>query len=177
MADSHEIIYLSELRICTRQYWVIKYQCHSWIFSIHVRSRPHIWIMPYLGGNGSKLLKATGTLKKSSFITWLASGLGLPGTTTSAGNAKQILSSCHYHLISAFASLMSLHRTTPMQQNKSFITPWPFSLVRAITLHRFGLESPNLHQTCIMGYSWLVLKIGVIDFDLQYHFGHFDWEF
>ena len=50
-------------------------------------------------------------------------------------------------------------------------------LVRAVTRHRFGLESPNLHQTCILGYSRLVLKIGVVDFDLQGHFSHFDLEF
>ena len=50
-------------------------------------------------------------------------------------------------------------------------------LVRTINLHRFGLESPNLHQTCILGYSCLVLKIGVIDLDLQGHFCHFDLEF
>ena len=41
--------------------------------------------------------------------------------------------------------------------------PWPsrsfwlrileFWLVPTITRHRFGLESPNLHQTCILGYS------------------------
>ena len=29
-------------------------------------------------------------------------------------------------------------------------------LVRTITLHKFQLESPNLQQTCILGYSWLV---------------------
>ena len=50
-------------------------------------------------------------------------------------------------------------------------------LFRTITRHRFELESPNLHQTCIMGYSRLVLKIGVIDFDLQGHSDHFDSEF
>ena len=50
-------------------------------------------------------------------------------------------------------------------------------LVRMITHHRFELESPNLHQTCIIGYSWLVLKMKVIDLELQGHFGHFDWEF
>ena len=38
-------------------------------------------------------------------------------------------------------------------------------------------QSPNLHQTCILGYSRLVLKIEVIDLDLQDHFGHFDLEF
>ena len=50
-------------------------------------------------------------------------------------------------------------------------------LVRMLTHHKFELESPNLHQTCIMGYSWLVLKIRAIDHDLQGHFGHFDSEF
>ena len=45
--------------------------------------------------------------------------------------------------------------------------------VRTITRHRFELKSPNLHQTCILGYSWLVLKKEVIDLDLQGHFGHF----
>ena len=36
--------------------------------------------------------------------------------------------------------------------------------------HQFELESPNLHQTCIMGYAQLlILKIGVIDIDLQGH--------
>ena len=53
-------------------------------------------------------------------------------------------------------------------------------LVRTITRHKFELELPNLHQTCIMGYSRLVLKIEVIDLDLQNlqgHFGHFDSEF
>ena len=50
-------------------------------------------------------------------------------------------------------------------------------LIRTITRHRFGLESPNLHQTCILGYSQLVLKIEVIVIDPQCHFGHFDSEF
>ena len=49
-------------------------------------------------------------------------------------------------------------------------------LVRAITHHRFGLESPNLQQTYTLGYSPLVLKMEVIDHDLQGHFGHFDSE-
>ena len=49
--------------------------------------------------------------------------------------------------------------------------------VCTITRHRFELESQNLHQACIMGYSRLVLKIGIIEFDLQIHFGHFDSEF
>ena len=47
-------------------------------------------------------------------------------------------------------------------------------LVRTITHHKFELESSNLHQTCIMGYSQLILKMGVIDLDFQGHFGHFD---
>ena len=46
-----------------------------------------------------------------------------------------------------------------------------------ITHHRFEMESPNLHKTCILGYSWLLLKVEVIDLDLQAHFGHFDSEF
>ena len=46
-----------------------------------------------------------------------------------------------------------------------------------ITRHRFGLESPNLHQTCILEYSRLVLKMEVIDLDLQVHLGHFDLKF
>ena len=52
-----------------------------------------------------------------------------------------------------------------------------FWLVRTITRHRFELESPNLHQTCILGYSQLVLKMEVIDLDLQGRFGHFDLKF
>ena len=43
--------------------------------------------------------------------------------------------------------------------------------VRMITHHRFELESPDVHQTCIMGYSQLILKLRVIDLDLQGHFG------
>ena len=50
-------------------------------------------------------------------------------------------------------------------------------LVRTITCHRFELESSNLHQTCIMGYSQSVLKMEVIHLDLQGNFGHFDLEF
>ena len=37
--------------------------------------------------------------------------------------------------------------------------------------------SPNLHQTCILGYSQLVFKMEVIDLDLQGHLGHFDSKF
>ena len=85
-----------------------------------------------------------------------------------------------------------------------FITPWPFRLkgylslpapvrlstrlsvrpsvrklylVRTISRHRFELGSPNLHQTCIVRYSWILSKIGVIDPELPGHFGHFDPEF
>ena len=36
-------------------------------------------------------------------------------------------------------------------------------LVFMIPHQRFDLESPILHQTCIVGYSQLVLKIGVLD--------------
>ena len=36
-----------------------------------------------------------------------------------------------------------------------------------ITCNGFELESPNLHQICILGFSHLVLKMGVIDIDLQ----------
>ena len=50
-------------------------------------------------------------------------------------------------------------------------------LVRMITHHRFELVSTNLHQTCILGYSQLVLEMEIIDLELQYHFGHFDLEF
>ena len=49
--------------------------------------------------------------------------------------------------------------------------------VSAIGRHRFGLESPNLQQTCVLGYSRLVLKMEVIDLVLQCHFGHFDLEY
>ena len=50
-------------------------------------------------------------------------------------------------------------------------------LVRTITRHKFELESQNLHQTCVPGYSRLVLRIGVIYLDFQGHFGHFDLKF
>ena len=49
-------------------------------------------------------------------------------------------------------------------------------LVRMITRQKYQLESPNVHQTCILGYSRLVLKMEVIDLELQGHFGHFDSE-
>ena len=42
-------------------------------------------------------------------------------------------------------------------------------LVLAITCDRFESESQNLYQICILGFYRLVLKIGVINFDLQGH--------
>ena len=44
---------------------------------------------------------------------------------------------------------------------------YEFWLVRAITCNGFKLESPNLHQICILGFAQLVLKMGVIHFDLR----------
>ena len=40
-------------------------------------------------------------------------------------------------------------------------------LVAVITCNGFELESPNLYQICIVGFSQLVLKMEVIDPDLQ----------
>ena len=92
-------------------------------------------------------------------------------------------------------------KSVPRKAFVRIITPWPFRskgyccclpvsvppsaclsvrklyLVRTITRHRFELESPNWHQTCIMEYSQLVLKMEVIDLDPQNHFGRFDLEF
>ena len=51
------------------------------------------------------------------------------------------------------------------------------TLVRTINRQAFELESSNLDQACILEYSRLVLKLEVIEFDLQGHFGHFDSEF
>ena len=39
---------------------------------------------------------------------------------------------------------------------------------------QFWLESQNCHQTCILRYSQLVLKMEVIDLDFQCYFGHLD---
>ena len=39
----------------------------------------------------------------------------------------------------------------------------------AITCNGFQLESPNMYQICILGFPQLVLKMGVIDLDLQGH--------
>ena len=47
------------------------------------------------------------------------------------------------------------------------------NFVHTITRHRLELESPNLHQTCILGYSQMVLNIGAIDLDRLGHFGQF----
>ena len=41
--------------------------------------------------------------------------------------------------------------------------------VRTITHRRFELESPNLHQICILGYCRLLLKMEAIDLDPQGH--------
>ena len=38
-----------------------------------------------------------------------------------------------------------------------------------ITCNRFELESPNFHKICILGFSQMILKMGVIDLDLQGH--------
>ena len=42
-------------------------------------------------------------------------------------------------------------------------------ILRTITCNGFELESPNLHQTCILRFFQLVLKMWVIDLDLQGH--------
>ena len=39
-------------------------------------------------------------------------------------------------------------------------------IVHMITSNKFGLKSPNLHRTCILGYSQRVSKMAVIDLDL-----------
>ena len=38
-----------------------------------------------------------------------------------------------------------------------------------VTGNGFELGSPNYHQICILGFSWLLLKMEVIDPDLQGH--------
>ena len=43
----------------------------------------------------------------------------------------------------------------------------------AINCNGFELESPNWHQICILGFSRLILKLGVIDLDLQCHVAFF----
>ena len=44
-----------------------------------------------------------------------------------------------------------------------------FGLARTVTFYGFELESLNLHQICILGFSQLVLNMGGIDLDLQGH--------
>ena len=51
---------------------------------------------------------------------------------------------------------------------------WPFDsefseiwFVQAISWNRFELESSNLHQVCILRFSWLAWNTGVLDLDLQ----------
>ena len=39
--------------------------------------------------------------------------------------------------------------------------------VHMITPHKFELESPNLHQTCIMGFFQLVIKIESLTITFQ----------
>ena len=46
-----------------------------------------------------------------------------------------------------------------------------FELVCAITRQGFELESPFLHIMCILGPFSALLKMGLIDLDLQGHFG------
>ena len=44
-------------------------------------------------------------------------------------------------------------------------------LVCTITRQGFELESPNSHRMCILGPYRMLLKMGLIDLDLQGHFG------
>ena len=44
-------------------------------------------------------------------------------------------------------------------------------LVRTITLHAFELGSPDLHQICILGLSRTLLKMALIERDIQGHLG------
>ena len=46
-----------------------------------------------------------------------------------------------------------------------------FELVCTITQQGFDLESPSSHRMCILGPSSALLKMGLIDLDLQGHFG------
>ena len=46
-----------------------------------------------------------------------------------------------------------------------------FELVCAITQQGFDLESPSSHRMCILGPFSALLKMGLIDLDLQGHFG------
>ena len=55
--------------------------------------------------------------------------------------------------------------------SRSFWTFWLRILRNFTCLHDicngFELESPNLHQICLLGFAQLVLKMEVIDFNLQ----------
>ena len=91
-----------------------------------------------------------------------------------------VIISQHFYLLAFQAEgVLSLPASVHLSVRPSvFLSVRPkLYLVRTITHHRFGLESPNLHQTCILEYSQLVLKTEVIDLDLQGHFGHFELEF
>ena len=44
-------------------------------------------------------------------------------------------------------------------------------LVCMITRQGFTLESPNSHRMCILGPFRMLLRVGLIDHDLQGHFG------
>ena len=56
------------------------------------------------------------------------------------------------------------------------VHPYIF-LVRTITRYRFELETPNLPETWILGYSLPVLKMEDIARDLQGHFGNLTFKF
>ena len=50
--------------------------------------------------------------------------------------------------------------------NQEFLEIW---LVGVVTCNGVEIESTNLHQICILGFSRLLLKMEVIDLDLQRH--------
>ena len=50
--------------------------------------------------------------------------------------------------------------------DSEFLEIW---FVCVITCNGFELESLNLHQIYILGFSWLLLKMEVIELDLQGH--------
>ena len=52
------------------------------------------------------------------------------------------------------------------QFDLEFLEIWLFCV---ITSNGFDLESPNVHQICILRLSWPLLKTEVIDLDLQVH--------
>ena len=85
---------------------------------------------------------------------------------------------CHYELLYIYGIndvwILNLARLSVRPSVRPWTLPCPHHM---IARHRFELESPNLHQKCIiMVYYRLVLKIGVIDLDLQCDFGHFNSE-